>query len=128
MNAPKCIFPAMLQELLDEREILVIKHFADQLKIPPTTFYQWLNGGAICSTPEHVYKLCQYFKVDFDYLFFGIGMDRDDYETIVSKYEEQIKQLQFNLEMAEKEKNLMLSKQTSILDIPGVDPENSEVA
>lgn len=101
MQAPQVVFTEILFELLDRKGIDILRHFAMELEIPPTTVYQWTYTKAVVHEPQHVFKLCKYFGVSYEYLMFGIGLDPEELDEICERQAEKIKQLENSKAMLE---------------------------
>lgn len=79
----ECIFSEIFKELLLENN-LTPKEFSSLANIPQTTVYQW-TWGMKCEDPNHLAKLFDIFNVDFHYLFFGIGLSKEDQERLIEE-------------------------------------------
>lgn len=103
MQAPKVVFTEILFELMDRKGIEVQKQMAVDLSIPPTTLYQWTYTKAIVQDHQHIYRLCKYFNVSYEYLIFGIGIDPEELKEICDRQAEKIAQLESSQAMLEAE-------------------------
>ncbi|MBC96385.1 MAG: hypothetical protein CME63_01440 [Halobacteriovoraceae bacterium] len=106
METPQVIFWQMLYELMEQKGIENERQFAHEIDIPPTTVNQWTRAQAVVKEHSHIRKLCQFFKVPYEYLMFGIGIDADELNEIVERQNKQIEELRLRLGFVEGERDL----------------------
>lgn len=98
---------------MDKFEIDVEAQFAEAVDIPCTTVNQWTCQKAVVRDHYHIWKLCKFFKVGYEYLMYGIGLESGELEDICEKYRERIEELErkYNYVSAE---NKLMSDQISM--------------
>jgi transcriptional regulator with XRE-family HTH domain len=97
----KCVFSQVFTKLLNQHNLNVLE-FCEKANIPRMTVYQW-TWGMKCEDPHHLEKICLIFNVDYRYLYFGIGMDKNDYQKMLEDRDKQIAQMQQDKYFLEKE-------------------------
>lgn len=100
----KNIFPQMFRKLMREKK-LTQAVLSEKTGIPKTTINGWYKRDSEIqelsypTIPEHIKAICQFFDVDHDYIFFGIGLDADERAEYEREQEQIIKDLEAKLAM-----------------------------
>ena len=105
MEVPKIVFTEILFELMDKHEIDVESLFAREIGIAPTTVNQWTCVKSIVQDHSHIWRLCKFFNVSYEYLIFGIGLGAGELDDICERQKSRIDELEkrLNFENAMKE-------------------------
>jgi hypothetical protein len=97
LEVPRIVFTEILFELMDRNEIDVESIFSREIGIACTTVNQWTCLKSVVQDHGHIWRLCKYFKVSYEYLIFGIGMGAGELDDICERQKSRIEELERKL-------------------------------
>ncbi len=87
-----CLVAEMLNELMEKHKINR-QQLADYTGVPYTTLQGW-DLEAEPKVQGNLMKVAQFFKVPLEYFCYGIGMDEEGYDVMITEKDKRIKELE----------------------------------